>query len=242
MSETSVSVVRPPSGRPAMTSSPLSRAISADHCSAELGAHAQVFVRLEAPLVAAQQLHHDALAGRHALAGDRADVRMVLVLGGELAFLLLAALGGVEIGQRLHHGQHDVARFAVAGLAVVPHAVDVLPDDDRLLRVVEDRTVAAAIDHVGDQFLDEQIAGRLAGRDQIRLVVAFVGGADGHQVDRCALFVVGLPLGRNLHADFAAQMRNLVAEPIRREHLFVQLDRFVARHDVRHERRQVGHR
>ena len=55
-----------------------------------------------------------------------------LYLARELAFLLLAALGGVQIGQRFHHGQHDVARFAVAGLAVVPHAVDVLPGDDRL--------------------------------------------------------------------------------------------------------------
>ena len=89
---------------------------------------------------------------------------MVLVLGGELAFLLLAALGGVEIGQRLHDGQHHVARLAVAGLAVVPHAVDVLPDDDRLLRVVEDRAVAAAVDHVGDQFLDEQGSRATGGR------------------------------------------------------------------------------
>ena len=92
-------------------------------------------------------------------------------------------------------------------------------DDDRLLRVVEDRAVAAAVDHVGDQFLDEQVAGRLAGGDQIGLVVALVRRADGHQVDRRAFFVVGLALGLHLDADFAGKRGELVAEPVGREHL-----------------------
>ena len=74
-----------------------------------------------------------------------------------------------------------------------------------LLRVVEDRAVAAAIDHVGDQFLDQQIAGRLPGGDQIGLVVALVRRVDGHQIDGRTFFVVGLALGLDLHADFVGK-------------------------------------
>ena len=192
----------PPSGKPGDDQ----QAFVAGHLLGpllgQLLPHAQVFVGPEARALAAHQIDDHALARLHALADDRQDVRMVVVLGPELARLLLAAIGHVEIREHLHHGEHHVARLAIGRPAVVPDAVDQLPRHHRLLGVIEHRAVGAAVGHFGDQLLDQQIAGRLPGGDQIGLVGALVRRVDRHQIDRRALFVVGLPLGLELHADF----------------------------------------
>ena len=155
MSETSVSVVRPPSGTAAMITNPLFCRQAIGPLLGRFGSHSQIFVFLKRPLRAAQQLQHHPFARRHALAGNRADEGMIFVLGGELAVLLLAAFRGIQVGKRLHHRQHHVARFTIARIAVVPHAVDMLPRHDRLLRVIENALFAAMIDHLGDQIFHE---------------------------------------------------------------------------------------
>ena len=56
--------------------------------------------------------------------------RATFVFRSEVSMLLFTALGHIEVGQRFDDGEHRVTRLAVAGVAVVPHSVDLVPNID----------------------------------------------------------------------------------------------------------------
>ncbi len=174
MSETSVSVVTPPSGTPAITSMPLSRAIRAAHCSAsfERMPRSSYFLNVCWKPPSSCTTTRSPVGTPWLAIGQTNEWSLYLAANLPSCFLRRSvALRLASVFMTASITSPD-SRSRASLLCHTPSMCCRL--DDRLLRVVEDHAVAAAIDHVGNQFLDEQITGRLAGSDQIRLVVALV--------------------------------------------------------------------
>ena len=165
-------------------------------------AHAQFFERIELLATPAQQIDDDTFPGLDSLSRNGTNVLGAVVACTKPADLFLAAFIHVEPSERLDHGQHDITRFAISGFAIVPHAIDVIPLHNGLLRVFNDDAVNPLVHHVGNQFLDDQIPGRLSRRDKIGLIVTIFFSPDRKQIDVDSLLIFGFAL----RVDFDANL------------------------------------
>ena len=121
-----------------------------------------------------EQLQQGPFARLGSLTDDAAGVCDFFVLGAKGALLAFDALLGIQPGDGLHHGQHGVARLAIAGLGLVPHAVDLIAHSDRGLREVQEQRIRPAGEDLGNLGLHQGITDALLCQEQVGGVRAIV--------------------------------------------------------------------
>ena len=137
------------------------------------GRHAQIR-QLRLSQRAGVQDDHGAFARLDSLAGKAAHIAGFFALHGKHTALRRHALGRIQVRQDLHHFQDGVARLAVFGRFIAPHAVDLKAHGHGVFRKVEHHRSGPTLNGLPQQVTAKGKAERLLGLHLVGRVFAVV--------------------------------------------------------------------